>query len=62
VLPAEQEVLQDYLKAIDLLTINDDKLTLQKQVSELKEKMQEEYLNYLYAVVFDLSNHYCALY
>jgi len=37
--------LEDYLKAIDFLTINDDKLTLQKQVSELTEKSKEE--NYI---------------
>ena len=33
------------LAAIDFLTINDDKLTLQKQVSELTEKSKEE--NYI---------------
>jgi hypothetical protein len=31
-------MLEDYLKAVDFLTINDDKLTLQKQVAELTEK------------------------
>jgi integrase len=36
--PTEREVLEDYLKAVDLLTINSDKLVLQKQVLELKEK------------------------
>ena len=41
----ENEVLEDYLKAIDSLTINDDKLTLQKQVVELTEKSKEE--NYI---------------
>ena len=34
----ENEMLEDYLKAVDFLTINDDKLTLQKQVAELTEK------------------------
>jgi hypothetical protein len=43
--PLEKELLQDYLKAVDLLTINDDKLTLQKQVVELTEKSKEE--NYI---------------
>jgi hypothetical protein len=43
--PLEKELLQDYLKAVDLLTINSDKLTLQKQVLELKEKSKEE--NYM---------------
>jgi hypothetical protein len=36
--PTEREVLEDYLKAVDLLTINSDKLILQKQVLELKER------------------------
>lgn len=36
--PTEREVLEDYLKAIPLLTINTDKLILQKQVEELTEK------------------------
>jgi len=38
----ENEILDDYIKAMDLLTINDDKLTLQKQVEELTEKSKEE--------------------
>jgi hypothetical protein len=39
------EVLEDYLKAVDLLTINNDKLILQKQVLELKEKSKDsEYI------------------
>jgi len=40
--PQEHDVLQHYLKAVDLLTINDDKSTLQKQVQELTEKSKEE--------------------
>jgi hypothetical protein len=43
--PTEREVLEDYLKAVDLLTINGDKLVLQKQVTELKEKSKDnEYI------------------
>jgi len=43
--PTEREVLEDYLKAVDLLTINGDKLILQKQVTELKEKSKDsEYI------------------
>jgi hypothetical protein len=39
------ELLEDYLKAVDLLTINSDKLILQKQVTELKEKSKDsEYI------------------
>jgi hypothetical protein len=38
----EQELLEDYLKAVDTLSINDDKVTLQKQVAELTEKSKEE--------------------
>ena len=41
----EAELLEDYLKAVDLLTINSDKLILQKQVLELKEKSKDsEYI------------------
>ena len=43
--PTEHEVLEDYLKAVDLLTINSDKVILQKQVTELKEKSKDsEYI------------------
>ena len=43
--PTEHEVLEDYLKAVDLLTINSDKVILQKQVLELKEKSKDsEYI------------------
>ena len=38
--PTEQEVLEDYLKALDILTVNGDKVILQKQVEELKEKSE----------------------
>ena len=40
--PRQDEVLEDYLKAVDLLTINYDNSTLQKQVAELTEKSREE--------------------
>jgi site-specific recombinase XerC len=41
----ESELLEDYLKAVDLLTINGDKIILQKQVLELKEKSKDsEYI------------------
>lgn len=46
--PVERDVLADYLKAVDLLTIDNDNKSatlLQKQVSELTEKSQEE--NYI---------------
>jgi hypothetical protein len=36
--PTEREVMEDYLKAVPLLTINADKLILQRQVEELSEK------------------------
>jgi integrase len=43
--PTEREVMEDYLKAIDVLTINADKVVLQKQVAELKEKTKDsEYI------------------
>jgi hypothetical protein len=41
--PTEKQVLEDYLKAVEHLTINDiDKLTLQKQIAEHTEKTKEE--------------------
>jgi hypothetical protein len=40
--PTEKEVLADYLKAVPLLSINDNKSTLQKQVVELTEKSKHE--------------------
>jgi hypothetical protein len=43
--PTEKEVLEDYLKAVDLLTINDNKLILQKQVVDQTAKNKEE--NYI---------------
>jgi integrase len=43
--PQAREVLEDYLKAVDLLTINSDKVILQKEVTELKEKSKDsEYI------------------
>ena len=43
--PTEKEVLEDYLKAVDLLTIHSDKQKLLKQVEELKEKDRDnEYI------------------
>ena len=43
--PTEKEVLEDYLKAVDLLTINSDKVILQKEVTELTEKSKNnEYI------------------
>jgi hypothetical protein len=39
--PTEREVIEDYLKAVDSLTINADKLILQKQVEELTEKTKD---------------------
>ena len=41
----ENELLEDYLMAVEMLLIHDDKQTLQKQVEELTEKsMQENYI------------------
>ena len=43
--PTEREVLEDYLKAAPLLTINTDNLILQKKVEELTEKTRDnEYI------------------
>ena len=38
--PRPEEILEDYLKAEQLLTINADEYILQKQVQQLKEKNQ----------------------
>jgi hypothetical protein len=35
--PTECEVMEDYLKAVDSLTINGDKIVLQKQLAEKKK-------------------------
>ena len=41
----ENELLEDYLKAVDLLAINGDQTVLQKQVKALKERNEDsEYL------------------
>ena len=43
--PTEVEVLQDYVKAVDLLTISGNEQKLSKQVEELKEKGKDsEYI------------------
>lgn len=43
--PTEKELFEDYLKAIDLLTINEDSKKLEKQFIELKEKSKDnEYI------------------
>ena len=39
--PTEREVLEDYLKANPLLTINGENLVLQKQIQELAEKTKD---------------------
>jgi hypothetical protein len=43
--PTQQEVLQDYLKAVDNPTINGDKVLLQKQVERIKQETKDnEYI------------------
>ena len=43
--PSEQELLEDYIKSVDLLTIHNDKSKLEKQVKGLKEKSKDnEYI------------------
>jgi hypothetical protein len=39
--PTEHDVLQDYLKAADLLIVNGDTAVLQKQVQQLKENAKD---------------------
>jgi hypothetical protein len=43
--PTEDEILNDYLKAVDVLTFNKDNIALKKEVKELKEKNRDEYLS-----------------
>ena len=38
----EKELQDDYCKVVELLLINDEKMTLQKQVKELKERSNGE--------------------
>src|SRR5215207_8172116 len=40
--PSEQELLDDYTRAVELLTIQNDRLKLEKQISELKEKNMDD--------------------
>jgi hypothetical protein len=40
--PSQQELLDDYLRSADLLTIQNDKSRLEKQISELKEKSKDD--------------------
>jgi len=43
--PTEKEVLEDYLKAVDLLSINSNETKLSKVIKELSEKNKEnEYI------------------
>jgi flagellar capping protein FliD len=39
--PSEQDLLEDYIKSVDLLTIHNDKSKLENQVKELKEKSKD---------------------
>jgi integrase len=40
--PSEQELLKEYLSAVDLLTIHDDKTKLEKQITELRENSTDK--------------------
>lgn len=43
--PTEKEVLEDYLKAVELVTINNNQKILEKQINELKENSKDnEYI------------------
>ena len=43
--PTESEVLKDYLRAIDLLSVSNDSISLKKQVGELQQKSKDnEYI------------------
>ena len=36
--PHEKDILEDYLKAVDLLTVNSDDITLKKQLQKVEEE------------------------
>src|SRR3954469_19767706 len=36
--PQENDILEDYLKAVDLLTVNSDSITLKKQLQKVEEE------------------------
>jgi hypothetical protein len=40
--PTQRQIMEDYLKAVDILTIDDDRLTLEKRVAVLTQKNKEE--------------------
>ena len=43
--PTQQEVTQDYLKAVEVLTISGNKALLQKQVEQIKQETKDnEYI------------------
>ena len=43
--PTEKEVLEDYLKAVDSLTINNNQIILEKEIIKLKENSKDnEYI------------------
>jgi hypothetical protein len=39
--PTEHDILEDYLKAVDLLTINGNTIVLQRKVTDLQEKAKD---------------------
>jgi hypothetical protein len=40
--PTEPEVLADYIRSVDLLTIQNDGLKLEKEINELKKKNMDD--------------------
>ncbi len=40
--PTEKLILEDYLKVIDLLTLNNNQKVLEKEINKLKEKSQDD--------------------
>jgi hypothetical protein len=40
-MPTENEVMVDYMKAVNLITVNGDKIVLKKKVEELTEKTKD---------------------
>lgn len=53
--PSTKTLLEDYLNAIDLLTINGDRKILQKQVEALTEKARDKYRKFYCVPLLELS-------
>jgi hypothetical protein len=58
--PSQQELLDDYLRSVELLTMQNDRIKLEKQISELKEKSKDNE-NSIQAELLEKDNELLAL-